>query len=101
MTLRKGLQNSHLQLLLQKLIGNLDELELWVNGESKGKKKADMGVYLWENIKLKPDKNHILIKPKANGNVFEDQIVNDIISFILHENTQLTSSNALNSLVGT
>ncbi len=55
-----------------KAYGNLDNVELFVNGKSLGTKKPKMGIYIWENIKLVPGKNSVYIKGEYKNKKFED-----------------------------
>ena len=52
---------------------NLAEAELFVNGQSQGKAKADsLCVVRWENVQLKPGENTIEVKGKNGKNRLED-----------------------------
>lgn len=56
-----------------KTYSNLKEVELFVNGSSLGLKQPnEEHIIYWENVKLKPDKNHIEIKGKNGKSVLSD-----------------------------
>ncbi|MDX2245712.1 MAG: glycoside hydrolase family 2 TIM barrel-domain containing protein [Bacteroidia bacterium] len=58
-----------------KVYANTDEVELWVNRESKGKVKGVNGVFLWEDISLQPGNNAIKVTGKKNGKNYEDTCI--------------------------
>ncbi|MDR1274414.1 MAG: glycoside hydrolase family 2 protein, partial [Odoribacteraceae bacterium] len=42
-----------------KVYSNLPEVELFVNGRSRGKRHGEYGIFSWEGVALDPGKNHV------------------------------------------
>ncbi|MDR3339989.1 MAG: glycoside hydrolase family 2 protein [Candidatus Symbiothrix sp.] len=54
-----------------KIYANQPEVELFVNGQSLGKRRGDYGTFIWENVALQPGKNQITAR---SGKSLEDVI---------------------------
>ena len=62
-----------------KVYSNMDEVELFVNGKSLGKRKADVGTFVWENVNFTSGKNTIEAKAKNKGSQQQDNCVITIV----------------------
>ena len=55
---------------------NLSEAELWMNGQSLGKQKADdYAIATWQNVKLQQGENRIEVKAGSKKNMVSDSVV--------------------------
>lgn len=56
-----------------KVFSNLKSAELWVNGKKLGEEnKNELNIMLWENVKLNPGTNKIVVRTKSDGKLLED-----------------------------
>lgn len=62
-----------------KVYSNMDEVELFVNGKSLGKRKADVGTFVWEGVNLTSGKNTIKAKAKSKGSQQQDNCVITVV----------------------
>lgn len=60
-----------------KAYGNLGKVELFVNGKTFGTNKANLAIYLWEDIPLREGKNEIHVKAKYKGKSYQDSTLID------------------------
>jgi beta-galactosidase len=58
-----------------KVYSNLENLELFINGESAGKQIGEYATFNWENIKLKKGNNVVLATGQKNGETFSHSVV--------------------------
>ncbi len=73
----KRFKERNTQSITIKAYSNLEEIELFVNGISKGTKKPAMGICLWNDIKLKKGNNDIQVSGilSENSERFSDHAV--------------------------
>ncbi len=55
-----------------KVYSNLEEVELFVNGASAGKKTGEYCVFKWENVSLKEGENRVTARGVREGKMSED-----------------------------
>lgn len=58
-----------------KVYSNLDNVELFVNGELTGKQSGEYGTFKWENIELEKGNNVVLATGQKNGETFSHSVV--------------------------
>lgn len=56
-----------------RVYSNCDELELWVNGISLGKKGGDYGIFVWEDVTLSEGENAVVVKSSHKKEKVIDQ----------------------------
>jgi len=58
-----------------KAYSNLEQVELLVNGESRGTRRGEQGVFEWEAVPLVDDNNSIQVVASRDGQAFEHTAV--------------------------
>jgi beta-galactosidase len=56
-----------------KVYSNSKEVELFLNGNSLGKKKSDDHRFIWHNVKLNPGSNYVKAAAQLNGKNYFDE----------------------------
>jgi beta-galactosidase len=60
---------------LVKVYSNLEQVELFVNGISLGKRKVENAIVQWDNVSLVKGVNSIEVKSVKSKTVFSDKCV--------------------------
>lgn len=59
-----------------KVYSNLNELELWLNGEFLGKRTPDdINRFFWSDVRLKEGNNAVIVKGTGENSHFQDRVV--------------------------